>query len=96
MIEKNINQLPKKSLWSYFVAEKSFLADNFLEIIDYRDCVMHARNMSYKYFCKIMFAIEEANREIDLLIVQYVNQTKYLTTPLQKTLNTIIKRMLKN
>lgn len=95
-VEVNINALPKSSLWSYFVKEKSYLTENYQKIVTFRNGVMHASNMNFKKFLEVKSAIEEANREVELLIVQYANQTTYLTTPIQKTLNKIFKDMINN
>lgn len=94
MTEKHINHLPEKSLWSYFVTQESYLAKTYDKIIDYRDSVMHAENMSFKKFIVIKHTIDSANTEVEFLIAQYINCDLYLTTPVQKIINKAIKNLL--
>lgn len=92
-IEEDIDSLPKKSLWTYFIIQHSYLENHYEEIKGYRNKVMHAGNMSYAQFETIKASIDEANMEIDKLISLYGSQTIYVTTPVQKTFIQIFRKL---
>lgn len=94
MTVMEINSLQKKSLWSYFVTQDSYLANNWKQLVTYRDRVMHAGNMSHKYFIEAFSAIEEASHEVDQLLLKIPNMEIYLTAPQQEFINQIIKTWL--
>ena len=94
MTVMEMDGLQKKSLWSYFVTQDSYLANNWKGLVAYRDQVMHAGNMSHKYFIEVFSAIEEASHEVDLLLLKISNIDFYLAVPQQEFINQIIKTWL--
>lgn len=96
VIEQTINELPKKSLWTYFISEESFISKNYLQLVHYRDIVMHADNINYEKYATILLSIEEANREIELLLLEYTVQSIYLPVPFQKVIKNFNKQLIKN
>lgn len=71
---KQIEALEETTKWNLVVksANLNFIRDNFLEIIDFRNDVMHAHNITYKqyYEAKKMFTLANIalEKEIKLLI----------------------------
>lgn len=93
MTERQIDGLSKKTLWSYFVAQNSFTAAHSKELGDCRNDVMHSNEMSFETFVHMDHVIEESNREVELLIAQYLNRT-YISTPAQEALKKIAKNFI--
>ena len=92
-IVNGINSLPKQSLWEYFIASPSYLGSHYQEIRDYRDLIMHAKNISYQKFVDMSCAIKKSNQELNILIPNFANKSIYLTTPLQKEIDKIAKKL---
>ena len=71
---ESIQSLPEDTLWDSLVRSPSlnFIKDRFLEIIDYRNDVMHAHNITYTIYYKAHQLFTQANLalqvELDLLI----------------------------
>lgn len=94
-VEQDISNLSQKSLWSYFVAEDSFLSNKYKEIINHRDSVMHAENMNYKKYLIFQCEMDNANKELEFYSTLYMNQSIYMTTPRQKSFYKYIKWLFK-
>lgn len=56
----------------------------------------HAENLNYEKYVTILFSIEEANREIELLLLEYTTQSIYLPVPFQKVIKNFNKHFIKN
>lgn len=79
---KKLSEIPEKTLWDVIngVNKDDFLKNNFLDIIEYRNKVMHAHNISYDNYKlqKKLFenAIKYLDKEIGNLISYPVSEER--------------------
>lgn len=79
---KKITEIPEKTVWDVIngVNKDDFLKQNFLDIIDYRNDAMHARNINYEEYRQHKNIFEKAisylDEEIENLISYPVSEEK--------------------
>lgn len=74
---KILQQIQEATLWSQLVKgdRANYIQEHFLEIIEYRNDVMHAHNINYEKYVKIKSLINHMNAKLRFLILAYYNIT---------------------
>lgn len=95
--KKRIDEIEENTIWHNIVGSShDFIEKHFLEIIDYRNDVMHNHLISFTQYEKAISTLTKANQELDLTIsdILLANKSQYLNkvniveaiTPFLKTL----------
>ena len=66
---RRIEYIPEKTLWHDWVGYNfNFVEDNFLDIKNIRNSVMHSHLISYQHYSKAKDTLQKANKEIEQVI----------------------------
>ena len=79
--KKKIEELEENTIWHNMVGIKyDFIEKHFLEIIEYRNDVMHNHLISYAQYEKAIDTLKKANQELDRAVkdILLVNKSPYL------------------
>ena len=85
-IIKKLNSLSESTLWNkLFNDQYSYIPENFLDIKDGRNKIMHSRNISFEEYSKIKNNVEKANKllkQIEFDVLEKENFDSYLAIDL--------------
>ena len=95
--QKVLSELEEHSIWNTLMGdiENDYLKDHFLDLVTYRNDIMHAHNIAYSDYCEhrktFMKAIEMIDTEIEKLISDPTPSENTLLT-VKELANKIIER----
>ena len=85
-IIKQLNDISESTLWDkLFNGQYTFIPENFLEIKDGRNKIMHSRNISFEEYATIKNHLDKSNRilkqiEFDVLVKENFNAYEVITS----------------
>lgn len=93
-ILKKLNDVSESTIWDkLFEGEYSYIPENFLEIKDGRNKVMHSRSVSYAEFLTIKNTLSKSNKLFDDIECELLEKDKFTYSEAISLISTALKEV---